>query len=349
VLVPVSIVLNPSLATSPNIGNFEFRLTGVDADRFVPVTGMFPILLGPERIPSQAGYVFSSWDPGTGEIFIQFDSSGLTGADQWQFWPYLNLAQNNEEPLFYLLLQDLGTGNDIGYGTTLTAVGTQFRGTPLDTWRKPYVYIWVQGFLNNPHTDDDVAQPVDWLVKSAQIGLKGVEQLRTRGLAVRLLSRGRSSDGLVAGFVHGLLNVSVAADWKDWATQIVDFQNGGTRVIEKKAARGDVQVHDSIYGTPDAQGSDFPMRSRLGGTTGYGPVPAMFNGTAKWGDTADAAAGNLLTGDEDYDTMAVSTAVRGEHASWMLFGHVQNRAEKLVLDTAKAFVRNVGSLRRFGR
>ena len=47
--------------------------------------------------------------------------------------------------------------------------------------------------------------------------------------------------------------------------------------------------------------------------------------------------------------LAISDSVRGEKVSYMLWGHLQNKAEKVVIYSAKVVIRILGGVRRKGR
>lgn len=321
------------------VDSFVLSIQNIDTSRYY---GTLPAMIfGPERWPSRAGYS-TTWVGSA--LTVTFDGPSVAAPDRWSFWPYLNIAVGNEEPLFWLAFYKKGTTDGVGLGNVSGTLSSINGGA-----NNPQVYVWMQADIRTRLTNEETAQPVDWQFKTAQVGIKDVQQFRLRGMAIRALTRGRSSMPLVADWLHGLLNVTVAADWKDWSGQVLDMTNGGVRIVEKKAARAEVSVFDSIEGIPDAYGADYPMRSRLGVGNAHGTVPNAFNGAAKWGDTGDATKGNTLTGDEDYDTLSISTSVRGEHVSALMFGHIQNKAEKLVLDSGKAFARVVGAFRRMGR
>ena len=67
----------------------------------------------------------------------------------------------------------------------------------------------------------------------------------------------------------------------------------------------------------------------------------QFNGSPKYGE--------YLVDDEEHDTIATSDSVKGAYLSYMLFGFMRDRAEKVELASAKAVVRQGGTRRRTGR
>ena len=145
-----------------------------------------------------------------------------------------------------------------------------------------------------------------------------------RTLYLKLLSHGKATTRINPNWIHGLVNLSLSSDWKDWASQVVDF-SGNLTSAQK-----------------------VPLRARMKNVAG-GMDDKTFNNAANWATAAQPTLGNLLVDDEQYDTISMSSRVRGEHVSHMLFGHMANRAERLAIDTAKAVMKRVGQRRRRGR
>jgi hypothetical protein len=183
-------------------------------------------------------------------------------------------------------------------------------------YRSPFLESWFRNLL--------VAQPIDWCIKSQQIEAKDKGQIKTRGLYARMLSHGAADTPLVSS-VWGLFNALVASDFKDWCSQIVDHS-------------GNIQAINSATS----------IRTRMTDSSGN-LADRTFGNVATWGNHADGDAGNYLICDEEVNTIALSDAVRGEHVSWMPFGHKRNRAESLEFASIAADIRSVGGRRRRGR
>jgi len=66
-----------------------------------------------------------------------------------------------------------------------------------------------------------------------------------------------------------------------------------------------------------------------------------FNATPKYGE--------YLVDDEEHDTIATSDSVKGAYLSYMMFGFMRDRAEKVEIASAKAVIRPGGTRRRTGR
>jgi hypothetical protein len=175
--------------------------------------------------------------------------------------------------------------------------------------------------------DNQLAFPVDWALKTDQIG-GGKEQLKCRGVYARLSSSSKATTSIESGSVHGLVNVTSSSDYKDWATEAVDM---GT--AELPAATDDLLNEESL-------------RSRLYITS---VSKQTYNNTARWGSFAAPSDGNILVGDRPVDTFATSEGIRGEHFSTMLWGSAQNAAEHIAVEQVMLSVRQVGGRRRTGR
>ena len=64
-----------------------------------------------------------------------------------------------------------------------------------------------------------------------------------------------------------------------------------------------------------------------------------------WGDQG-AAGGNVLVDDKQFGELADSNSTKGSWFTWMFFGYVLDKAEELVVRSAKAAIRKVSSGRR---
>ena len=72
-------------------------------------------------------------------------------------------------------------------------------------------------------------------------------------------------------------------------------------------------------------------------------------GDVTWGSIAAATDGTYLIDDEEVGTLVTSDSVKGEQFSYMLFGHIQNAAERLVLERVRALFRPTLGRKRRGR
>ena len=147
---------------------------------------------------------------------------------------------------------------------------------------------------------------------------------------------------LAEDWPFGLLNILSAPDTKGWSSQVVD-------VIDPSFAGGipyPASVKDSAnVGT---------LRTRYARNSASALTDMTFNspGAAPpvWGDIANPAVGNpAIVADEEIGQLAVSDSVRGESFTYMLWGSIQNKAERLVLESARAVMRVLGGKHRRGR
>ena len=64
-----------------------------------------------------------------------------------------------------------------------------------------------------------------------------------------------------------------------------------------------------------------------------------------WGDVGQVT-GNVLVDDKQFGELADSNSTKGAWFTWMFFGYVLNKAEELVIRSAKAAIRKVSGGRR---
>jgi hypothetical protein len=228
----------------------------------------------------------------------------------------LQIGIGKKGPLFILRWQRTTSKTRLNFGISVTAA-TVGDGT---TTKDAQVYYWNQ--YNEPApVADHKAQAIDWAYKSEQVGESGATQVKARGLFSRVISHGPASSPLSPNWLWGLFNILSASDWKSWSSQVVDF-TGETPAIETIAKKNTI-------------------RTRFKNSSGA-LATRTFNGEPKYGE--------YLVDDEEYNTIAISDSARGEHVSYMIFGFIRDKAEKLILASSKALLRpNQGSRRRTGR
>lgn len=305
------------------------------------MAAMFP----PQRIASRDGWGVSAVPPaapGTNEIVLR-DGAGnpdntatnlycrFTGlvVGSWDLAPYLSIEYEEEAPLMYLLFRKPAglispTSLNISSVTATIGDGVNTVSCRLIWWHQPSVD------LRRIQTSDANAQCIDWANKSEILQTKNGDQVKARGLYLHMLSHG-AGQSIVGNTTHGQLNAVCASDGKDWTSQILDYQDDIELVNDKT-----------------------DLRSRFRGLTSNATISQRVFGSnnpepPRWGDGAVPASGNFLVDDEQVDTIAISDSVRGESVTWMVFGHLRNRAERLVLDSIRAVLRIVGGRRRIGR
>jgi hypothetical protein len=180
------------------------------------------------------------------------------------------------------------------------------------------------------HTDDDVAQPVDWAFKSPRIGT-GEQGQKARGLWTRILSHGKGTvaDWLQQNWLYGLFNIAVASEEKGWITQVMDVDaTNHTVAYEEYRSKTTLRTHVADSGT---------LYTKTFGAAGN-----------KWGDPDldNATDGTTLVDDEAVETMSTSLSVKGRSFTYLLFGFIQNRAQVIALESSKVLVRLTGGGRR---
>jgi hypothetical protein len=183
---------------------------------------------------------------------------------------------------------------------------------------------WQQASFGNRHSDDR-GQSIDWCWKSNQIENNG-GQIRLRNVFLKRLTHGEATLTYMPSNPFGGMNLIAASDWKDWSGQIVDHSEN-LQTIENK----DDIVNRMLNTTDDAM---------------YGRT---FNNVAKWGNNSSGATGNFLIDNEQYDSVALSTSIKGEMVSVMLFGHIRDKAEDVRVNSVVVGVREGGGRRRIGR
>lgn len=296
------------------------------------------VLFPPSRHPSRSGWGYTApaaafreiqfYGPNQIRMFF-FGAAGAIPPGSWGSQPRLNVPPGVDQVLFWLPFEPT-TAN------TTMSLGVEFPSAPSQTISPAAAvnltaFWYAQPFKLPLQTSDAMAQAVDWAVKTAQLGLDTATQVRARGLYLRARARGAASSQIVSGWLYSQLNALVSSDWKDWSGQIVDYptQNPSQENSTQQRVPG--------------------LRARVFDTISSAMVGRVFAGAARWGESGVPATGNFLVDDDQVDTLAVSSGVKGEHVSWLLFGNMLNRAEALAISSAKAVLQPRGQHRRTGR
>jgi len=324
-------------------------------------------LLPSERIASAVGYFFST--PGgaqdadhqvrifnsvTGatqnagnEIRICWSGVGQTPASTygWYHAPAMNLNADRRARLIFIPMRRTGSTTEVS-GMALWAPNTTVDGHGLP-WVKssasaPNDYAedagfipWEQWTSTSMRKDDSVAQPVDWAYKSDLVG-DGTQGMKARGAWTRMLSHGKGDpedyvgQGGSVDWLYGMYNVAVASEGKGWIMQVVDA-TADTPGYEESIGEGTLRTRVLDSAT---------LNKKVFGNAGN-----------KWGTTifGSGTEGTTLVDDQEVNTMATSLSVKGRRFTYMFFGFMQNRAQRLILESSKALVRVMGGRRRRGR
>jgi hypothetical protein len=313
-----------------------------DNSQWVPifhdgVTAEIDFHLPPERMASVLGWgAFGAMAAGTqvrctdgfgapdrtGDE-IHMDWTGFAGT--WDHQPHMNLTSDRRDMLLYLPMRRLDVTTELSgmaWGrvlSTVTSAGPPPVTNNCDVWHWEH-FFWGDSI----NGQDNVAQVVDWALKSDRIGTENTMRILPRGLALRLLSRGTADDQLRTGWIYGLLNSALALDGRAWHGQVMDHVTRG------------------MYQEVRDKGT---LRDRV--TTAAGAlVQRVFGGSLVWGDPADGTVGTYLVDDEEVGDIVTSVGGRAKTTEHLLFGHIGNRAERVVVEGMKLLYRPLGGTRR---
>jgi len=250
----------------------------------------------------------------------------------------------------YAAEQGMGIDIDTKDIRAITAVGT------FDAYMAMRAYIWEETRLgqaekfNNhkavyvststtPHTEL-VAQPIDWAYKTKPIADESKTQIKGRGLRITGASRGAATSRLIDSWPTGLLNTISGADYKEWSSQVVD-------IIPEGDAANTKGEKPAVVLSANKQ----TIRTRYKNSSTGALVGNTFNTTngPTWGTPGVANSYNYITDEEETTLLSVSDGIRGQAISYMMWGHLQNKAEKIILHSAKIVIRMLGGVRRRGR
>jgi hypothetical protein len=325
--------------------NLGFSFT-FDSAQWVPIlrgaTTEIDIIVPSERQPTALGFGQGAPIAGVAEAQLYILPGGVpssTGQEVRVFWasqagggpvgvPLLQTVAFVKNPLVYIPMQRIGTGATVsGMGF---AVGSQAT-VPVSS---DQVFWEQENMVTDLHREDSVSQPVDWAYKSVQVGLDTPVRLKARGLFIQMLSHGRGvqADYLEPDWLWGVFNTLLAGDFRGWTSQIIDYAGTitGSNQIERIANKQNI-------------------RARIIDSSSLLINKTFGSADVTYGDPAVDATGTYLIDDEEVDVIATSDGTKGHTITYMVFGHMQNRAQKIHLDSIKAVLREVGGRRRSGR
>ena len=343
------------------------------SDHFTPIchpdsTGQIDYYLPPERGTSDAGWDWAAaqispgaraFDATTGassntgnQISIHWDGDSETG---WTHQPIMNMTAETVNDLIYIPFIRDPTKHSAGmdfqitslFGGTVSFVkGHNSIGGDVSLTDGANITVWDQWWLpaadGDPDTEtlrgqDDLAQPVDWAYQTDVAGLDS-GSYKSRGLNIRALSHGPgvSSDLLEGSWRYGLLNTMVSSDHKGWVSQVVDFTGQSSLLpaaIQEVVNKASIRTRVSTGAT---------LSNKTFNTTGvtYG---------SSVDDPTNRAHGTYLIDDEEVSLIATSDSVKGEGFTYMVFGFMQSRAHRVVIESIRAIFRVLGGKRRGGR
>jgi hypothetical protein len=292
-----------------------------------PVAGSkeVQVYAGPAGAASQSGNY----------IKIHFTGTVTAGA-----FTNLNLTADRINNILWLPFRRKATKANLNQSGIIFTAGTTHsitdggRGVASDC----SLWAWEQMVIGNNdiRKEDSVAQPVDWAYKAVSVGLENESLKKARGLYVRMMSHGPgvAADYLFEQWVYGLCNTIVGTDIKEYMSQIIDYSGEGASAEAIQDRLNMSTIRTRIY---TASGAHVDKTFGKAGVTFANPA------------AGSKSVGTYLIDDEEVETMATSDSAKGTSFSYMLFGHIQNRAQALYLDSIKAVFRKMGGRRRRGR
>ena len=309
-----------------------------DSVNWIPITKPsapstdIQFFLPPERQPTHDGWVVTT---GPGTISMTFNGTGA--ANTWTFHPRMAMQKRQMNRLIYIPFRPLNSSTTTGPRISFTSSSMEDirnPGVPVDMRR----FIWDETrMLTDRHEDNDVAQAVDWAYKSSPVRSDGSVQVKGRGLFMDALSHGTAVavQRLVDIWPFGLLNILSAPDTKGWSSQVIDVASDiQPPSVTNISSKSTIRTRYSPTSTAALTGNTF--------NTAGGPV---------YGDPGAPPGANRaeLVGDEEISQLAVSDSVRGESFTYMVWGSMQNKAERLIFESARAVLRILGGKKRRGR
>jgi len=339
----------------------------------------------PERIPSADGWGYtniyidgitdgrhitcytSTTKTATGNRIVasfspEYSSGGasaLAAGTDWSLsYARINFRRGKITRLLYIPFQptttSTGTKAQVGMGIQITTASVSEQAS--SAVHKCRVYAWEEWHLRNTaYSDNDKAQAVDWVYRGQDIALKQDVRVRARGAYTRLLSHGQATEAnrVVQGWVMGLYNTLLGSDLKGWTSQVIDVnpgkfsENAGQApgVLLAQTAGGDAGIRTRFkrHTGADTSADGNTSNRTFGATSDVSPKYSQATGGSP--DTG-AYSHRYLIDDEEINTIAVSESVQGNSVSYMVFGFLRNKAEKLVIESVKAALRILPSGRR---
>ncbi len=294
----------------------------------------FDYILPGERLASAAGWITTQITQAgapnpAGDTFSLRWYGGAAAPASWSAWPDMVLTRGAPQPLIYLLMKRragteantvLGMGFQVFPGDAkmiLTGSNQDVNGYFAD---QSLTYP-EQNLGDNTH-----AQPVDWALATRSVG-DGKAQYKARGTYATIQSYGKAAVQQVPAWYYGPYGTTTASDYKDFSTQQLDISTLDPTFIPDKAG----------------------VRDRIEVTGQLAPTTKTGNNVARWGDTTDQTAGNMLVDDAAVDTIATSEGVRGEYFRTLLAGCLNANGEQVKVQAVKVLLRNCGGVRRTGR
>jgi hypothetical protein len=287
-------------------------------------------------------------------IVMKFDPAtavssypAISTNEDWLFAPTLNASPGKLLRLCWLpFLKKTPDTPDVGCLGIAGQVAKAATAATKASADNAQFYAWETTYFGTSRRYDNTtknAQTVDWLMKSDNVALKEDIRVHGRGTHTRLMSHGAAKNEyqISPNWAYGLYNTLSSADLKGWTSQVVDMrpdQAGGT-MGEPSGSLSAVGVAATAADRINGLRSRFKDSSSARTRT--------FDNNLLYGNSgADSLTSIYLIDDEEVNEISVSDSVKGKSLSFMLFGHIKNKAEKLVVESVKALFRVLPAGRR---
>ena len=305
--------------------------------------------LPPERLntPLAGGYTVQRTTAAgvassTGEyVDIAVGSPASTPTRGFRLWERNRVVYIPFKPL----TEDYTVGMAMGvFNSTINPTVSGLDNSSVACNAEMRTFVWTESRLGDQqHQDNDVAQPVDWAYKSGNIETPGGVQIKGRGMNIVGTSEGTAFTDyrLEPTWPFGLLNIIAGADYKEWSSQVIDVIPTSDAVNTQ--SNTPAVILDESMNT---------IRTRYKDSATAALTTTTFNQT---NGPKYSAAGALtseyryIAGGEEVNQLSISDGVRGQSISYMMWGHIRNKAEGLFFQSAKVIYRVLGGKRRTGR
>jgi len=343
-----------AFATTNGIKRYQLSFI-IDRTRWRPVYwdnnvgNSIYFILPTERCDDYTGYSPNApaalsgvtFDLASGLITIKFDVAAVAAGNLSQGW--INIRGQNKHDLIYIPLQKVNRNrNALGVGikppttniitqlVSSTFLSTNAMGTDV-TITDGDVFDWNPGWFQYV-SEEERTQGIDWVYKSAQIGMEDTAQLKARGSYSLISTTGEGEQ--ITPWYLGVWNSVAGSDYKDYVSQNIDF-------VGQPAVREDLFAINNID----------PVRTRYENILGLKERYFADNlpAGAIYGDATAPSTGNYYVDTQEVDTIATSDSVRGESVSYTFFGFLQDKANKLLIRNIKIALQAVAGRRRRGR
>ena len=292
-------------------------------------------ILPPERLAGKAGFSQGAPIPGLAEVQcynsggvpditgneIRIHWDGATAPNTWRFYPHMNIGLNQKNTLIYIPMLPAGISTEAVSGMGIEPL-THFLEDNTNSLGADLVpTVWSEWFLpfGVQRRRDNVAQSVDWLYKSDNVGLNDAGRIKARGILIRALSHSKGTDQQVVEWPLGILNTIIGADRKEYMSQFLDYNGDDIKKLFPGVILDDEGLID--------------IKSRFKNFNTQLLTKKLFNNAdIEWGSKSDSAVGNFLIDDEDVSEYMTSDILKGKSFTYMIFGFMRNRGNRLVFE-----------------